>query len=60
MQADGGSEKEMMKRGQAGWGMAWKRITGIMCDEKVIDKLKGRLNKVMVRPALLYGMEQWQ
>ena len=28
-----------------------------MCDKKVTDKLKGRLYKVMVRPALLYGME---
>ena len=45
-----------MKRVQAGWG-AWKKITGAVCDKKVTEKLKGRLYKVMVRPALLYGME---
>ena len=29
----------------------------IMCDRTVPDKIKGRLYKVMVRPAMLYGME---
>ena len=29
VQAGGGSEKEVMKRVQAGWGMAWKKITGL-------------------------------
>ena len=56
MQVDGRSEKEVMKRVQAGWG-AWKKITGVMCDKKVTDKFKGRLYKVMLRPALLHGME---
>ena len=56
VQAGGGSEKEVVKRVQAGWG-AWKRIKGVMCDKTVTDKLKGRLYKVIVRPALLYGME---
>ena len=56
VQADGGSEKEVTKRVQAGW-RGWKKITGVMCDKKVPEGLKGRLSKVMVRPALLHGME---
>ena len=28
-----------------------------MCDKKVTDELKGRVYKVMLRPALLHGME---
>ena len=56
VQADGGAEKEVVKRVQAGW-RAWKKVTGIMCDRTVLDKIKGRLYKVMVRPAMLYGME---
>ena len=56
VQADGGAEKEVVKRVQAGW-RAWKKVTGIMCDRTVPDKIKGRLYKVMVRPAMLYGME---
>ena len=30
VQADGGAEKEVVKRVQAGW-RAWKKVTGIMC-----------------------------
>ena len=46
----------VVKRVQAGW-RAWKKVTGIICDRTVPDKIKGRLYKVMVRPAMLYGME---
>ena len=46
----------MAKRMQAGWG-AWRKITGVMCDGRVSAKMKGRLYKMIVRPAMLYGME---
>ncbi|XP_063603267.1 uncharacterized protein LOC134779196 [Penaeus indicus] len=55
VQEDGGSDKEVTKRIQAGWG-AWK-ITGVMCDKNVPEKVKGRLYKTLVRPAMMYGME---
>ena len=38
VQEDGGSDKEVTKRIQAGWG-AWKKITGVMCDKKVPEKV---------------------
>lgn len=56
VQTNGGSEKEVEKRVQAGWS-AWKKITGILCDRRVPAKVKGKLFKTMVRPAMLYGME---
>ncbi|XP_063615413.1 uncharacterized protein LOC134788453 [Penaeus indicus] len=56
VQEDGGSDKEVTKRIQAGWG-AWKKITGVMCDKNVPEKVKGRLYKTLVRPAMIYGME---
>ena len=56
IQADGGIDKEIAKRIQAGWG-AWKRITGVMCDRKVSGTVKGQLYKTMVRPAMMYGIE---
>ena len=34
VQKDGGEEKEVAKRVQAGWG-AWRKITGVMCDGRV-------------------------
>ncbi|XP_063615410.1 uncharacterized protein LOC134788449 [Penaeus indicus] len=56
VEEDGGSDKEVTKRIQAGWG-AWKKITGVMCDKNVPEKVKGRLYKTLVRPAMIYGME---
>ena len=56
VQQSGGSDKEEVKRIQAGW-TAWRRITRVMCDRRVPGKVKGRMFKTMVRPAMLYGME---
>ena len=56
VQQSEGSDKEVVKRIQAGWA-AWRRITGVMCDRRVPGKVKGRMFKTMVRPAMLYGME---
>ena len=56
IQMDGGTEKEVAKRIQAGWG-AWRKVTGIMCERKVLAAVKGRMYKTMIRPAMLYGME---
>ncbi len=56
VQSDGAADKEVGKRIQAGWN-AWRKITGILCDRRVPARLKGRLFKTMVRPAMLYGME---
>ena len=53
---DGGTEKGVAKRIQAGWGV-WRKVTGIMCDRKVPAAVKGRMYKTMIRPAMLYGME---
>ena len=54
VQKDGGCEKEVKKRIQAGWN-SWKRITGVICDKKVHEKLKGELYRMVVRP----GSDVW-
>ncbi|XP_042869071.1 uncharacterized protein LOC122251315 [Penaeus japonicus] len=56
VQADGGSEKEVVKRIQAGWG-AWKKITELMCDRRVPEMVKGRMYKTTMRPTMMYGRE---
>ena len=56
VQDDGGSEAEVAKRIQAGWNN-WRKVTGILCDKKVSPKVKGKIHKTMVRPAILYGLE---
>ena len=53
---DGVSEREVARKIQAGWGVR-KKITGVTCDKKVLARIKGKMFKVMVWPAVLYGME---
>ena len=47
VQQSGGSDKEVIKRIQAGWA-AWRRIIGVICDRRVPGKVKGRMFKTMV------------
>ena len=42
----------------AAWGN-WKRCSGVLCDRRMTVKLKGKVYKTVVRPALLYGAETW-
>jgi len=56
VQDNGDCQKEVKKRIQAGWN-GWRKISGIMCDKKLSAKVKGRIYKVAVRPALMFGLE---
>ena len=44
------------RRIQAGW-MSWRKVSGVLCDRKLSAKVKGKIYKSVVRPAMLYGME---
>ena len=56
VQDNGDCQKEVKKRIQAGRN-GWRKISGIMCDRKLSAKVKGRIYKVAVRPALMFGLE---
>jgi alpha-glucosidase (family GH31 glycosyl hydrolase) len=56
VQENGGSEHEIIRRIQCSWN-SWKKVSGVLCDRKLPDKVKGKLHKTIVRPALLYGLE---
>ena len=43
---------------QAGWNN-WKRTSGVLCDKRISARVKGKVYKAVVRPALLYGSETW-
>ncbi|KAL5134644.1 hypothetical protein HKD37_03G007756 [Glycine soja] len=55
---DGEIEGDVNHRIQAGW-MKWRKASGVLCDAKVLIKLKGKFYRTAVRPAILYGTECW-
>ena len=56
VQSNGGCEKEVKRRVQAGWS-GWRKVSGVICDRRVPAKVKGKVFRTVVRPAMLYGLE---
>ena len=55
---NGDLDAEMTHRIQSGW-KNWKRISGILCDRIISLRVKGKVYKTVVRPAMMYGAETW-
>ena len=53
---NGDLDAEMTHRIQSGW-KNWKRISGILCDRRISLRVKGKVYKTVVRPAMMYGAE---
>ncbi|PHT83219.1 hypothetical protein T459_11662 [Capsicum annuum] len=58
IRGNGEIDEDVSHRIGAGW-LKWRLASGILCDKKVPPKLKGKLYRVAVRPAMLYGAECW-
>ena len=56
VQSNGECGREVKKRVQAGWN-GWRRMSGVICDRRVPARVKGKVYRVVVRPAKLYGFE---
>ena len=54
----GDLDAEMTHRIQSGW-QNWKRVSGILCDRRISLRVKGKVYKTVVRPAMMYGAETW-
>ena len=57
VQSNGECGREVKKRVQAGWN-GWRRMSGVICDRRVSARVKGKVYRVAVRPAMLYGLER--
>ena len=55
MAEDGELDAEVTRRVQSGW-KNWKRVSGVLCDRRMNVKIKGKVYRTMVRPAL--GVEE--
>ena len=51
---DGSEEWEVTRRIQAGW-KNWREVSGVLCDMRMPVKLKGKVYKTVVRPAMMYA-----
>ena len=51
VEVTGGMATDITQRGTAAW-INWKRCSGVMCDRRMPVKLKGKVYKTVVRPAL--------
>ncbi|KAM0884725.1 hypothetical protein ACQ4PT_030802 [Festuca glaucescens] len=58
LQKDGDIDEDVGHRIKAGW-MKWRQASGVLCDKRVPQKLKGRFYRTAIRPAMLYGAECW-
>ena len=49
LQFDGEIDKDVSFRIQAGW-VKWRLASGILCDRKIPQKLKGNFYRTVIRP----------
>ena len=49
-------EREVKKRVQAVWN-GWRRVSGVICDKRLPERVKGKVYSSVVRPVMVYGLE---
>lgn len=55
---DGNISSNVRARINAAW-LKWQQVTGVLCDRRMPDWLKGKTYKTVVRPVALYGSACW-
>jgi hypothetical protein len=58
LQSEGEIDKNVSHRIRAGW-VKWRQASGVLCDKKVQNKLKGKFYRMMIRPAMMYDAKYW-
>jgi len=58
VQQNGEIDEDINQRIKVGW-QKWKQATGVLCDKRMPVRLKGKVYRTVVRPAVLYGSEYW-
>ena len=55
---NGGAEKDVNNRVKIACSK-WRETTGAMCDRNIPTKLKDKVYKTAIKPAMVYGVECW-
>jgi hypothetical protein len=58
LQKDGDIDEDLSHKNKVGW-LKWCQASGVLCDPRVPLKLKGKLYRTVIRPAMLYAVECW-
>ena len=58
LQKDDDIDEDVSHRISAGW-LKLRQASGVLCDRRVPQKLKGKFYRTVIRPAMLYGAECW-
>ena len=56
LQRDGDIDEDVSHRIKAGQ-MKWCQASGVLCEKRVPQKLKGKFYRTAIRPVMLYGAE---
>ena len=54
LEENGDLDAEMTHIIQSGW-KSWKRVSRILCDRRISLRIKGKVYKTVIRPAMMYG-----
>jgi len=58
IQENGEIDEDINHQIKVGW-QKWRNASGVLCDRRILLRLKGKVYRMVVRPALLYGAECW-
>jgi hypothetical protein len=56
LQKDGDIDEDVRHKISVGW-LKWRQASGVLCDKKVPQKLRGKFYRMTIRPTMLYGVE---
>ena len=56
VQENGSCERKVKRRVQAGWNI-WIKVSGVICDRRLLARVKGKVYSSVIRPAMMYGLE---
>ena len=53
---EGTSKQDVQHRIGVGW-IKWRELSGVLCDANMPVKMKSKVYRTVIRPAMMYGSE---